>query len=46
MSMMTVNTDLTLETREALADMAEAEGVSRAALIRQILEEATETGEK
>lgn len=40
-----VNTELTVETQEALYDMAEAEGLSRSALIRRILEEATETGE-
>lgn len=40
---MTVSSDLKTETRDALFEMAEAEGISRAALIRQILEEATET---
>ena len=45
MSTMTVTTDLTGETRDALLDMAEAEGISRAKLIRRILEEATETGD-
>lgn len=43
MAMMTVSTDLGVETRDALSDMAEVQGMSRAALIRQILEEATET---
>lgn len=46
MSTMTVTTELTTETRDALADMAEAEGISRSALIRRILEETTETGIK
>lgn len=42
---MMIHTEVGPDTREALFDMAEAEGISRAALIRRILEEATETGE-
>lgn len=41
---MTVTAVLGTETRDALAELAEAAGISRAALIREILEDFTETG--
>jgi len=44
-SMMTVRTALGTSTRDELDEMAFVAGLSRSALIRQILEEATETSE-
>ena len=46
MSMMTVSVDLTTETRDKLYEMAEEMGISRAKLIRQVLEAFSQTMEE